>query len=127
MKKVCNYGDMKRKFMTHTVVLLVIVAVSSCSTTKLAVDITSDAIKEGISAFYEEDDFDLARRGMESNIKLLEVFHKASSKNENFRVLLSQAYGGFSFIFLETDLLYAKNPEEKNKLTKRVTEFYTRG
>ncbi|MEI6093626.1 MAG: TRAP transporter TatT component family protein [bacterium] len=115
------------KILNSVIYLFFILAVSSCGTTKLAVDITSDAIKEGIPAFYEETDLELARAGLESNIKLLEVLQKSNPKNENLRVLLSQAYGGFAFVFLETDLLYTKNSVERDKLIKRISTFYTRG
>ena len=107
--------------------LVVLIASSACSTTKLAVDITADAVKQGIGAFYEEGDFELARRGLESNIKLLEVFYKAEPKNKDIRVLLSQAYAGYSFIFLETDLLYATNKNEADRITARINDFYRRG
>ena len=115
------------KIFSFLILAYFIIVASSCSTTKLAVDITSDALKKGIPAFYEENDLELARHGLESNIKLLEVLQRADTRNENLRILLSQAYGGFAFIFLETDLLYAKNDAERERLTKRISEFYTRG
>jgi len=106
---------------------VVLVAVSSCSTTRLGVSITADTIKSGIGAFYEEGDFELARHGLEANIKLLEVFYKADPSNKNIRILLSQAYAGYTFIFLETDLLYAHNQNEADKITVRMNDFYNRG
>ncbi|MEI6079984.1 MAG: TRAP transporter TatT component family protein [bacterium] len=118
---------MKRTRLFYLAFATIMVAVSACSTSRLAVDITSDALKDGTSAFYEEDDLDLARTGMESNLKLLEVLNRSNPKNQNLRVLLSQAYGGFAFVFLETDLLYVKDPVEKAKLVKRISKFYKRG
>ncbi|MBN1113703.1 MAG: hypothetical protein JXA66_00030 [Oligoflexia bacterium] len=99
----------------------------SCSTTSMVVNLTSDALKKGISAFFEEDDLILARKGLESNLKLLEVFHKANPDNTNLTTLLSQAYGGYTFIFLETDLALLTKKSEKEKLQKRISKFYTRG
>ena len=119
---------MKRNnIVTCFLCTLAIVAVSSCSTTKLTVDLTASAVKDGIGAFYEEGDFELARRGLESNIKLLEVFNRANPQNKDLRILLSQAYAGYSFIFLETDLLYASNKTDADKISKRAIDFYKRG
>lgn len=115
------------KILYSAIYWFFIIAVSSCGTTRLAVDITSDAIKDGMPAFYEETDLQLARAGLESNIKLLEILHRSNPSNENLRILLSQAYGGFTFIFLETDLLYTKDRMERAKLIKRISNFYTRG
>ena len=118
---------MSKKTIGLLSIAIALVAVSACSTTKLGVAITSDAVKAGIGAFYEEGDFELARHGLESNIKLLEVFYKADPSNKNIRILLSQAYAGYSFIFLETDLLYARNKNDADKITTRINDFYNRG
>ncbi len=101
--------------------------VSSCSTTNLAVDMSSDVMMQGAQVFFEETDLELARKGMESNIKLLEVFQRANPANKNMRVLLAELYGGFAFTFLETDVLYATDKAQKRALNKRITEFYSRG
>jgi len=106
---------------------LFLVTVVSCSTTKLAVNMTSSVMKDGIVVFFEESDYDLARRGLESNIKLLEVFSRANPANKNMRILLAEAYGGYSYIFLDTDLLYEKDSKEIKRTTARMTEFYARG
>jgi hypothetical protein len=127
IRKVCKYDAMNTKALFIPVFIFSLFAVSSCSTSKLAVDVTSDAIKDGMPAFYEEDDLDLARKGLESNIKLLEVLQRSNPGNENLRVLLAQAYGGFAFVFLESDLLHAKSAEESKRLIKRISKFYTRG
>ena len=107
--------------------ILISLTLTSCSTTKLTVDLTSNVLKEGIVTFFEESDMELARRGMESNIKFLEVFHRANPENKNMRILLAQVYGGYSFIFLETDALYPKNKEDIKRNTERISEFYFRG
>jgi hypothetical protein len=116
-----------RKIKPGIFLFVVLIGLSSCSTTKLTVDLTADAVKQGIGAFYEEDDLELARHGLESNIKLLEVFYKAEPQNKNIRILLSQAYAGYTFIFLETDLLYANNKNDAQKITARINDFYRRG
>jgi len=118
---------MSKKIFRTFLISMTLVVVSACSTTRLGVDITSSTIKAGIGAFYEEGDFELARHGLESNIKLLEVFYKADPSNKNIRILLSQAYAGYTFIFLETDLLYANNKNDADKITARINDFYNRG
>ena len=118
---------MSKKIFRTFLVLMILVGVTACSTTKLGVDITSNAVKAGIGAFYEEGDFELARHGLESNIKLLEVFYKADPSNKNIRILLSQAYAGYTFIFLETDLLYTSNKNDADKIKARINDFYNRG
>jgi hypothetical protein len=125
-KKVVNLFYMN-KIKPSVFFFVVLISLSGCSTTKLTVDLTADAVKQGIGAFYEESDLELARRGIEANIKLMEVFYKADPQNKNLRILLSQAYAGYSFIFLETDLLYANNKIEAEKITARINDFYRRG
>ncbi|MFH1222966.1 MAG: TRAP transporter TatT component family protein [Pseudomonadota bacterium] len=107
--------------------VFILVAVSACSTTNLAVNMTSSVMKEGIVTFFEETDRDLARRGLESNLKLLEVFQRANPANKNMRVLLAEAYGGYSYIFLDTDLLYEKDSKAAKKISARMSNFYSRG
>ncbi len=113
-------------FLTTTAILLG--GFYGCSTSKLTVNLAGQTVKDGISAFYEESDFELARLGLFSNIKLLEVLHKADPENDDIRVLLSQAYGGLGYIFLDTELLNSPRDKEKSlRLGARITEFYTRG
>jgi len=96
----------------------------SCSTTNLTVDLTASVINKGIDAFYQEDDLELAMFGMQSNIKLLEVLHHADPANKKIKTILAQIYAGYTFIFLENELL-EKDFDENTK--QRVVEFYTRG
>lgn len=107
--------------------LTILVAVNSCSTTNLAVDLSSDAMMKGAPVFFEETDLELARKGMESNIKLLEVFQRANPSNRNMRVLLAELYGGFAFTFLETDILYTTDKASREGINKRIEDFYSRG
>ena len=107
---------------------LSIVSIAGCSTSKLTVNLAGSTVKDGIGAFYEESDFELARQGLFANIKLLEVLHKADPDNDDIRILLSQAYGGISYLFLDTELLNSPKDKEKTiRLGARMTEFYTRG
>jgi hypothetical protein len=106
---------------------IILVTVNSCSTTDLAVDMSSDAMIKGAPVFFEETDLELARKGMESNIKLLEVFQRANTSNRNMRILLAELYGGFAFTFLETDMLYAPDKTSKERIARRIAQFYTRG
>jgi len=126
-EKAVNIVHMRKTILKGSFFFITLVAVSGCSTTKLTVDMTSSVLKDGIGAFYEEGDYELARRGLESNIKLLEVFYKADPSNKKMRILLSQAYAGYSFIFLETDLLYANNKNDADKISARISDFYNRG
>ncbi len=99
-----------------------------CSTTKITVNLAGSTVKDGIGAFYEESDFELARLGLLSNVKLLEVLHKADPDNDDLRVLLSQAYGGIGYVFFDTELLDSPRDKEKSlRLEARINEFYNRG
>ena len=106
--------------------ILFTVVLSSCSTTKITVALTSDVLKEGLPAFYQEEDYELARSGLESNLKLLEVFLNADKKNKTLKRLLAQAFGGYTFIFLETDLLKEKNSLKRKRIIERAIKFYVR-
>jgi len=104
--------------------LIILLLFFSCSTTRLTVDLTSNVINKGIDAFYEEDDLELAMYGMQSNIKLLEVLHKAEPNNKKIRIILAQIYAGYTFIFLENQLLETNYDEE---VRARLISFYSRG
>lgn len=110
------------------VTFLLFIIFYGCSTSKITVNLTGETIKQGIGTFYEESDFELARTGLEANIKLLEVLYKADPSNDDIRVLLSQAYGALGYVFLDTELLNSPNDKEKKiRLSARINEFYTRG
>lgn len=116
MKKIILFGTAVTIFL------------AGCSTSKLTVNLAGSTVKEGSSAFYEESDFELARIGLLSNVKLLEVLYKVDPTNEDIRILLSQIYGGIGYVFLDTELLNAPRDKEKAlRLGARITEFYTRG
>lgn len=112
--------------MKKIVYVFLILMLFSCSTTKITVDLASNVIEEGIEVFFEEEDLDLARKSLESNLKLLEILNRAESTAQTLSTL-SKAYGGFTFIFLEKDLLFEKDTNKKEIIKQRVYNFYTRG
>jgi len=118
---------LKNHIKKISVFALIAITASSCSTRRLATNITGDILDVGISAYYEEKDLDLARKGMEANLKLIEVFLKSSPYNNPLKILLAQAYGGFSFVFVETDALQATSPQLLKQYKERATDFYLRG
>jgi len=119
---------MKKLTIFLTTAAILLGGFYGCSTSKLTVSLAGQTVKDGIGVFYEESDFELARMGLLSNVKLLEVLHRADPSNDDMRVLLSQAYGGLGYIFLDTELLNSPKDKEKSlRLGARITEFYTRG
>lgn len=76
---------------------------SGCSMRRMAVRSTAQIIQVGMSAYYEEDDLELARGAMASNLKLLEVLLKNEPDNIGLLEMLSQGYCGYAFMFIEDD------------------------
>jgi hypothetical protein len=111
----------------HFLTILITLFLSSCSTTKIASDVMAKTIKKGLPAFMEEDDLRLAKTSLESNIKLLEVLHKANPENKNINIILSQAYFAYAFTFVDLDYLKENNYEKKQEKKKRAIKMYKRG
>lgn len=95
--------------------LLPIILFIGCSINKMAIRRTTSIIEKGIFAIYEEEDLELARTAIKSNIKLLEVLLKNDPENKDLKLLLAQAYGAYALGFLE----------DENK--ERARYFYKKG
>lgn len=118
---------MKKPLLFCTIIVTSL-SLFGCSTSKFTVELVGSTVKSGIGAFYEESDYELARQGLESNIKLIEVFYKAEPTSDDIRILLSQAYGGYSYVFLDTELVNSPKDKEKSlRVGSRMNEFYSRG
>lgn len=78
-------------------------------------------------AFYAENDLELARRGLEANLKLLDVFQHTNPNNPILKTMLAQAYGGYGYIFVETDMISSNDKEKIKYHQSRAIDFYTRG
>ncbi|MFC1521139.1 TRAP transporter TatT component family protein [Elusimicrobiota bacterium] len=87
---------------------------SGCSLKTIALKSSVDLMNGGISAFYEEEDLELAEQAMGSNIKLLETFLKNDPDNEKLLLLTCQGFGGYAFLFIE------------DKAPRRASRFYER-
>ena len=88
---------------------------SACSLKSVALRGTAELIRNGIGAFYEESDVQLAEESMASQIKLLEVLLKNDPSNPDLLLLCSQGFGAYAFLFVEE-----KDPG-------RARGFYERG
>jgi hypothetical protein len=115
------------KLVNFIVLSFLISGTFACSTNRLVVNLTSDVIKEGLPTFYAEKDLELARRGLEANLKLLDVFQHTNPDNPVLKTMLAQAYGGYGYIFVETDMISTDDKEKKKYHQDRAIDFYTRG
>ena len=85
------------------VAMLSLLLFSGCSMRRMAVRSTAKIIESGMSAYFEEEDLELAQGAMSSNLKLLEVLLKNEPGNIGLLEALSQGYCGYSFMFIEDD------------------------
>ena len=82
---------------------------AACSPRTIAVRQTASVIQHGLPAAYEEGDPILAEQSMPGQLKLLETLLVNDPGNKNLLVTLSQAFGGYAFLFIEdTDQERAK-------------------
>lgn len=78
------------------------VFLSGCIQT-LAVRTVGGILEEGMGAFYEEPDLDLAREGLSGNLKLLEALIKSDPENERLLLFAAQGFSAYSLAFAEDD------------------------
>src|SRR3990172_7846349 len=61
----------------------------------------TEIFRDGMAAFYREEDLILAEQALASNLKLLEVFLEASPDNPDLLLQASQGFGAYTFAFVE--------------------------
>jgi len=60
-------------------------------------------LDNGLSAFYEESDLQLAHEALGSNLKLIEAMIKSDPENEQFLIFATQGYNSYALAFCEDD------------------------
>ncbi len=82
--------------------LLVIVLFSGCIQT-IAVRSMSGILRNGIDAYMEESDLQIARESLGGTLKLLEALIKADPDNQELLVFAAQGYQAYSLAFCEDE------------------------
>ncbi len=103
--------------MRLSAIPLILVVLSGCIQT-LAVRTVGGILDEGMGAFYEESDLDLAREGLSGNLKLLEALLKSDPENEGMLLFAAQGFASYSLAFAEDDSL-----ERARALYKRSRSY----
>jgi tetratricopeptide (TPR) repeat protein len=60
-------------------------------------------LDNGLSAFYEESDLQLAHEALGSNLKLIEAMIKSDPENEQFLTFAAEGYNAYALAFCEDD------------------------
>ncbi len=92
---------MKNKLSRATVVLLILFVLQSCSMRRFAIRQATPVFEDAVKAFYEEDNLNIARPALASNLKLMEGLLKSDPENDAIRLLLAQGYAGYALAFAE--------------------------
>ncbi len=92
---------MKRPLKTFFILSLSIVLFQACSMRKFAVRQFTPVFEDAVSAFYNEDDLDIAQPALASNLKLLEGLLKSDPHNNKLQLMLAQGYAGYALAFEE--------------------------
>jgi len=119
----------KNRFFIYWLNILLFCLAAGCSIKTIAVRTTGEILKDGMGAFYEEDDLPLAEHALASNLKLIDALIKGDPDNSDLLLLASQAYGGYALGFLETKAETAKledRLEDAEKINQRAAKFYLR-
>ncbi len=98
-----------RLFKRGLIFALVLLTLNSCSLRRMIVREFTPVLENGMSAFYEESDTEIAENALASNLKLLEGLLKSDPQNKRLRLLLAQGYAGYALAFAEdTDAARAR-------------------
>ena len=79
------------------VMLLLILAVCSCSPRRYMVGELTDMMLAGMAAQEQDTDLEMVQAAMPANIKLLESLLASSPANRDLLILLSRQYAGYVF------------------------------
>jgi hypothetical protein len=116
---------MKKIFIMISIVLLF---QCGCGAKKMATGIIGAISTDGIAAVESEEDVSFARESLPSLIKTLEVLRYGNKNDLRTLVLLSKAYGTYTFGFIEEDmLLLPKASPSLVQATNSAKLFYNRG
>lgn len=117
------------RFRLSCILFMTAFLLSGCSMKKTATTTIGRIARDGVIILESERDLDLARDSTPSLILTLEVFSRGNPKDKRLLTLLAQAYGQYSFGFLEEDLLRYKGMNDPlyKKSYNRADLFYGRG
>src|SRR3990172_3450389 len=88
----------------------------------------TEIFRDGMAAFYREEDLILAEQALASNLKLLEVFLEASPDNPNLLLQASQGFGAYTFAFVEDKITrHHRDPHRIEVHRERARRLYLRG
>jgi tetratricopeptide (TPR) repeat protein len=103
-------NDMKQAFFLVSVMFLF----NGCIQT-IALRSMGGILDNGLAAFNEESDLQLAHEALGSNLKLIEAMIKSDPENEQFLTFAAQGYNAYALAFCEDDSV------------ERARVFYLRG
>lgn len=69
----------------------------------IAIRTVGGILDDGMEAFYEEPDLQLAREALGSNLKLVEALIKGDPENEQLLLMASQGFSAYALAFVEDD------------------------
>ncbi|MFH1728232.1 MAG: TRAP transporter TatT component family protein [Pseudomonadota bacterium] len=85
----------------YIILFLLLLFMMGCSVKRFAVRQVGEVIKDGMEAVYSEEDLELAKISIASNLKLLEVLLVDDPENITIKMLLTEGYGAYSLAFIE--------------------------
>ncbi|MFA6316939.1 MAG: TRAP transporter TatT component family protein [Elusimicrobiota bacterium] len=98
-----------------TGLLALALGLSGCSLKLVALRQTAALLEQGVGAFYDESDTELAQQALGSQLKMVEAFLRSDPADPKLNIIASQGYGAYAFLFLE------------GSKDDRAREFYRRG
>ena len=87
----------------------------------IAIRSMSGILGEGMEAFYEEPDLQLAREALGSNLKLLEALIRSDPENEELLLMASEGFSAYALAFVEDD-----SAERAAQLYRRARDYALR-
>jgi tetratricopeptide (TPR) repeat protein len=86
-------------------------------------------LDNGLSAFYEESDLQLAHEALGSNLKLIEAMIKSDPENEQFLTFAAEGFNAYALAFCEDDsverarVFYLRAKEYGMRILKKNKKF----
>ncbi|MBZ0265330.1 TRAP transporter TatT component family protein [bacterium] len=110
---------------THYTILLLLlftlVIIPGCSIQKLAIRSTGSVLDASFEALMAEDDLELAKTAIESDLKILEGFLNIDSSNKELLLLAAQGFASYALGFVEDE-----DPARAVKLYERSRRYASR-
>lgn len=111
---------------THYTILLLLlftlVIIPGCSIQKLAIRSTGSVLDASFEALMAEDDLELAKTAIESDLKILEGFLNIDSSNKELLLLAAQGFASYAW-----DLSRMKTLHVRSSCTKEAAGMQAGG